>query len=101
MLPKVKTIERTCSACPSQWDITLEDGQYVYVRYRWSNFSAEIYENEKAYWTKKQRNYLVQMPGNGTPDGFMSNKEMVERLKNYLDFSNVKITDTYGISYYE
>ncbi|WUH94500.1 hypothetical protein OG900_33090 [Streptomyces sp. NBC_00433] len=26
---------QTCAACPSQWDAWTEDGDYLYLRYRW------------------------------------------------------------------
>lgn len=29
-------VVRTCTACPSQWDAWTTDGQYLYLRYRWS-----------------------------------------------------------------
>jgi hypothetical protein len=29
-------VVRTCIACPSQWDAWTVDGQYLYLRYRWS-----------------------------------------------------------------
>ena len=32
---KIENIVMTCSACPSQWNITLKDGRMVYVHYRW------------------------------------------------------------------
>ena len=43
---KVKTIEQTCYACPSQWEIKLEDGRMVYVRYRWGYLSARLSPNK-------------------------------------------------------
>jgi hypothetical protein len=36
----VKTMTRTCCACPSQWEGRLEDGRMVYVRYRWGYLSV-------------------------------------------------------------
>ncbi|HSC21090.1 MAG TPA: hypothetical protein VLC07_05125, partial [Solirubrobacterales bacterium] len=31
---KVKAFKRTCLACPSQWEGTLDDERAVYARYR-------------------------------------------------------------------
>jgi hypothetical protein len=47
---KLNNIIQTCSACPSQWDTTTEDGREVYIRYRHGDFRVEIddvtfYEN--------------------------------------------------------
>lgn len=32
---RVIDLRMTCSACPTQWEGTLDDGRCVYVRYRW------------------------------------------------------------------
>ena len=32
---KINHIKKTCDACPTQWEGTLEDGRMIYVRYRW------------------------------------------------------------------
>ena len=37
---KFKTLVKTCSACPSQWEGQLEDGRYVYIRFRWGHLSV-------------------------------------------------------------
>lgn len=34
-LPVVTSLKKTCTACPSQWDGTLDDGRVLYARYRW------------------------------------------------------------------
>ena len=39
---KIKNIICTCSACPSQWEIKLEDGRMIYVRYRWGALAFDI-----------------------------------------------------------
>ena len=36
---KLKSLEKTCFACPSQWEGQLENGEYVYIRYRWGSLS--------------------------------------------------------------
>jgi hypothetical protein len=38
----VKHYTRTCTACPSQWEGTLEDGRSFYARYRWSSFGFGV-----------------------------------------------------------
>lgn len=35
---RIKTLEHTCEACPSQWEGLLEDGTHFYVRYRGGRF---------------------------------------------------------------
>lgn len=39
---KVTSIVQTSTACPSQWEGTLEDGRMVYVRYRWGYLSVRV-----------------------------------------------------------
>lgn len=34
-MKKVKSLEMTCGACPSQWEGEFEDDSPVYIRYRW------------------------------------------------------------------
>lgn len=42
---KVKNIKQTCYACPSQWEGKTDNGERVYVRYRWGNLSIDINGN--------------------------------------------------------
>lgn len=35
MLPTLQSLEKTCIACPAQWEGELSDGMCVYVRYRY------------------------------------------------------------------
>jgi hypothetical protein len=39
---KVTEIKQTCSFCPSQWEGQTNDGQVVYVRYRWGFLSIRV-----------------------------------------------------------
>ena len=38
----VTELEMTCSACPSQWEGRLEDGRFLYARYRWGYLSVTV-----------------------------------------------------------
>lgn len=40
--PLVAEIKQTCGACPSQWECKLEDGRFMYVRYRFGHLSIGI-----------------------------------------------------------
>lgn len=35
-------LTRTCTACPAQWEGRLDDGRYVYMRYRWGTFGLSV-----------------------------------------------------------
>lgn len=39
---KVRELEQTCSACPSQWEFRTFENRPVYVRYRWGYLSIRI-----------------------------------------------------------
>ena len=43
---KLITFERTCYACPSQWEGKLDDGRMLYIRYRWSHLSVCVSPNQ-------------------------------------------------------
>ena len=32
---KIKILDQTCFACPSQWEGLFDNGDYLYIRYRW------------------------------------------------------------------
>lgn len=42
MALKIKRIEQTCFACPSQWEGETEDGHDFYIRYRWGVLRLDI-----------------------------------------------------------
>ncbi len=41
-LIRVVSLQRTCQACPSQWEGRTDDGRWVYVRYRWGHLQVGI-----------------------------------------------------------
>lgn len=76
---KVKRYEQTCWACPSQWDIFLENGDYVYARFRFGYLSLTLNSREAIFGLEQ---------GSGF-DGVMSTSELMELTKDILDWSNV------------
>jgi len=38
---RISKIYKTCSCCPSQWEIELSDGRMIYARYRWGVLAVE------------------------------------------------------------
>jgi hypothetical protein len=40
MIPTLQSIEKTCIASPAQWEGTLSDGTFFYVRYRYGVLSV-------------------------------------------------------------
>jgi hypothetical protein len=39
---RVTEIRKTCSACPAQWEGTLDDGRIIYIRLRWGYLYAGV-----------------------------------------------------------
>lgn len=87
---KVKSIIKTCAACPSQWEGHLEDGRMFYIRYRWGWLTAEV--------SNKPTNNVSDAIRVGPPvfeseigetgwEGDMSTCEMKDRIKDVFDFS--------------
>ncbi len=76
----IKSIEQTCWACPSQWNIYLNDGSYVYVRYRHGWFSFEITSDGVREFEYGEETYP-----NGIADGFMEEHQMKELLREHSD----------------
>jgi len=45
--------ERTCVACPAQWNAWTADGQYLYLRYRSGIGTADTYDDpDPGTWTR-------------------------------------------------
>jgi hypothetical protein len=42
----ITSIKNTCGACPAQWEGRTQDGEYVYIRYRWGYLSIRAGETE-------------------------------------------------------
>lgn len=74
---KVKTIEMTCSACPSQWEGECIDGGDIYIRFRHGGFRIDYNGKEIFY-------------NNPDGDGVMSTDEMIANSVDYLDFSTLE-----------
>ncbi len=80
---KVKHCIMTCSACPSQWDIYTDDGEYIYARYRWGRLTLTL----NPYQGNREELFRMGI-GDGL-DGVMETIELVEHTKSVLDWSNL------------
>lgn len=69
-------VNQTCSACPSQWDITLDDGRRVYARYRWGWLSFAWKGNEGYPWSQQQLGDRL--------DGVLDTEDMLPHLTKAL-----------------
>ncbi len=86
-LPVVTSLKKTCTACPSQWEGTLDDGRVLYARYRWGELSVGLGERiEDAVDNGRSEEALFcEHVGDGL-DGFMSFEELRAHLCGLLDF---------------
>lgn len=75
MQPRIKVLEMTCNACPTQWEGITEDGKKVYIRYRWSKLKLYIDDE-----------MIVNISTGDGMDGVMLDSEMENLLTNYIDF---------------
>lgn len=86
-LPRVVALQKTCIACPSQWDGVLEDGRAIYARYRHGALSVGVGDDpEEAVrnsWTEQA--LYADYVGDGF-DGFMDFEELKVHLHGLLEF---------------
>jgi hypothetical protein len=74
---KILNMYRTCTACPSQWEGKLDNGNYIYIRYRWGNlFIGEGKTLDEAIGA-----IIIRETIGESLDGFLSNEELLKELK--------------------
>ena len=76
---KVSRIAQTCPACPSQWEGKGENGEDIYIRYRWGVLELDI-DGETVYFIQHGGEY----------SGVLGTDEMEKLLSDYLDFSQAE-----------
>jgi hypothetical protein len=86
-LPVVTALKKTCTACPAQWEGTLDDGRALYIRYRWGGLSVgagkDIDDAVKNRWGDKA--LFEENVGDGL-DGYMDFEELKAHLHGLLEF---------------
>jgi hypothetical protein len=65
-------IVQTCTACPSQWEITLDDGRALYVRYRYATLTVDEMNDGKI-----GRQLFCKEVGDNPLAGVMDTAEML------------------------
>ena len=86
-LPKIKNLVMTCGACPTQWDAVTEEGENVYIRYRWGKLTAHFVENGFPLKGSYSGEIYSERVGDEF-HGVMDTEQMEEHLSGVLDFSN-------------
>lgn len=80
---KVKSYQKTCSACPSQWDIYTTNGKYIYARYRWGGLTLTL------NFGKRNSKIIFATNAGGCLDGVMSTEELKTITSSILDWSDL------------
>jgi hypothetical protein len=75
----VTKIVQTCGACPSQWSGRTDNGQYLYVRYRWGFLRVEL-DGDTIF---------EQTLGDGL-DGVLDFDDLVQHVGHLIDFSKAE-----------
>jgi hypothetical protein len=86
-VPKVLTLKKTCLACPSQWEGTLDDGRAVYARFRHGHLSVGIGKTaDQAVNNAMSDQALYEGDIGDGLDGFMDFEELKAHLRGLLEF---------------
>jgi hypothetical protein len=85
--PVVVALEKTCPACPSQWEGRLEDGRTIYARYRGGGLSVGVGDgiDEAVRNGMSEEAFYFEHVGDCL-DGFMDFAELQTHLYGLLDF---------------
>lgn len=76
-MQKIKTIKKTCDACPSQWEGELEDGRNFYIRYRFGLLTVRFGKNVGDSAIDQKTSYQVyELTHGNSLDGYMTEEEL-------------------------
>jgi hypothetical protein len=75
---KLDWLNRTCYACPSQWEGETSEGLRFYARYRWGWLSVQV----------GKETILGKALGDNL-DGLMEERELKFQLRDLVDFSAI------------
>jgi hypothetical protein len=76
---KLVALTKTCIACPSQWEGTLEDGRTIYVRYRYGDLSVGVGDD------------INEAVRNGMSDQALYVDDIGDRLDGFMDLQELKV----------
>jgi hypothetical protein len=84
---KVVALKKTCVACPSQWEGTLEDGRAVYAHYRHGELSVGIGDDVGEAIDNGMSDHALYVDDVGDwLDGYMDFEELKAHLRGLLEF---------------
>lgn len=82
---KVVNCYQTCTACPSQWEGTIEGGDALYIRYRSGRLAVSVGPTlDDAVWPDGTTgHYLLQIDHGDDLAGYM-NTQTMQRLTSHV-----------------
>lgn len=75
---KLDWLNKTCHACPSQWEGETSEGLRFYARYRWGYLSVSVCKET-----------ILKNSLGDSFDGLMEDNELKFQLRELIDFSNI------------
>ncbi len=79
--------DRTCIACPSQWDAWDTDGRYLYMRYRSGIGTVDTYDNpDWETWTTPPDGDIARFDTEQRHDGDIG-------IEDFLDLAGLALAD--------
>lgn len=85
-MPTVARVVRTCSACPTQYDVHLTDGRYAYFRYRHGRLSFELFpdDSQEAFYGEPLAYVLEDLSEEDPDGGVMDHEEAIRWMARLL-----------------
>lgn len=84
---KVVTVNRTCLACPSQWEGSTDEGEFVYARYRGGHMRVDVAPTDLEWSQQGHTNFTVYSEDFGEwLDGYITFEELKEHTKDVLEW---------------
>lgn len=87
-------IRQTCAACPTQWEGTLDDGRFVYFRYRHGRLTIDIAKDADScmYGTGDTTVWFEDFTDERGNDGFMDDDEVKAIIEGALNEKVIVMT---------
>lgn len=83
----ITELNKTCDACPAQWEGRTSDGFPIYIRYRWGHLSICIGPNKDGDYDEAVMGQEIFACDSGDGfDGFLSFKELKKLTKGKIKF---------------
>ena len=86
----IKSIEQTCTMCPSQWEGKTKCGRLYYIRFRHGQLTVEITTKptdsdvlDEKFWDHCE---MILQKSISYSDGYLSNTQMIKETKPVFKF---------------